>query len=690
MVKRTYKKPRTTGTDDEADQSRGPVTSLEQFKEALEDHGREPRVTRAGKGTARCPAHDDHDPSLDFQAGDDVPVVATCRSRGCTYAEILAALGFSSPQRTDYEYVDADGDLSYVVRRGPDKSFRAFHPKRGRLVFGLGDREKILYRLPDVVEAVEADRVVYVVEGERDADSVSAEGVCATTSPFGAGKWESSYSETLRGADVIVVADRDPAGYRHAAEVVSSLDGVAHSVRVVEAAEGKDATDHLEAGYGLDEFVELSSEALIVPPVELPEGYRVWCESDDDRPRPELHDDARLGLAGDIAALLEDGSEIDGAAAIAQLLPVVGAMVGRTNFFPLGADRHYPNLFVGILGPTGTGRKGMAMNGVLRVIGLADPEFFTERITGGLGSGEGLIQFVRDEDIVEGEAVPRSADDQRAVVKAAELSHVFKITRRENSILSEVMREAWDGGTLHNTVKGSPLRSTESCVSFLGHMTPHEARERIHETGIANGFANRYLWVYSERRQEVALPEPIPDKVLQDLAGDLAALVESARAEGGAWDLSREATRRWVEEWYSEVSNPPPGLRGELLARGPAIVLRMAMVYAILDDKADLGVIGERHLRAALALYRYGVSTVEHVWGDAQGDADADRLLKAVREAGSDGLSFTGQSKLFGGHREKKRLHQVRRQLEDRKLIATGQVANGSVSVAISPTGAPA
>lgn len=76
----------------------------------------------------------------------------------------------------------------------------------------------------------------------------------AACNPGGAGKWRPEYSEFLRGADVIIVADRDEPGVRHADAVQASLSGVEASLRVVQAREGKDAADHLAAGCGPEDF----------------------------------------------------------------------------------------------------------------------------------------------------------------------------------------------------------------------------------------------------------------------------------------------------------------------------------------------------------------------------------------------------------------------------------------------------
>ncbi|MBA3726608.1 MAG: AAA family ATPase [Armatimonadetes bacterium] len=95
---------------------------------------------------------------------------------------------------------------------------------------------------------------MYIAEGEKDVHAIEKAGGVATCNPFGAGKWRPEFSEHLSGADVIVIADKDKAGWDHARDVVASLSGVAKSFEVRQAAVGEDAYDHLAAGHELDEF----------------------------------------------------------------------------------------------------------------------------------------------------------------------------------------------------------------------------------------------------------------------------------------------------------------------------------------------------------------------------------------------------------------------------------------------------
>src|SRR5262245_53830364 len=72
---------------------------------------------------------------------------------------------------------------------------------------------------------------------------------------MGAGKWRAEYAEVMCGTDVVIVADRDEPGRKHAREVAASLRGVARSVEIREPAEGKDLADHLAEGLLVEELV---------------------------------------------------------------------------------------------------------------------------------------------------------------------------------------------------------------------------------------------------------------------------------------------------------------------------------------------------------------------------------------------------------------------------------------------------
>lgn len=175
-----------------------------------------------------------------------------------------------------YDYVDEQGGLLFQVLRQPGKKFVQRGAKHNNAfkfawqddgwkapdgwTYNLDGVRRVVYRLPQVIEAIRSGKPVYIVEGEKDADNLSAAGVAATCNPGGALKWHHRYNPVFRYADVVIVADRDEVGQQHAKAVRDALKGIAGSVRVVEAAKGKDASDHLAAGLGVDDFVTLEHD----------------------------------------------------------------------------------------------------------------------------------------------------------------------------------------------------------------------------------------------------------------------------------------------------------------------------------------------------------------------------------------------------------------------------------------------
>ena len=204
---------------------------------------------------------------------------------GLTLADI------SKPRETDsggscrgdqiiatYDYTDEHGTLLFQVCRTARKQFPQRRPAPADpsgWAWKLGDTRRVPYRLPKLIAAVAAGHLVYITEGEKDVHAIEAAGGVATTSPGGAGKWRDEYDAWFTGADVIVIADRDEPGRAHARTVREHLQPVARTVAVFEAAEGKDAADHLASGHSLAEFIHSGTGRQPPPPAELWNGTRI-------------------------------------------------------------------------------------------------------------------------------------------------------------------------------------------------------------------------------------------------------------------------------------------------------------------------------------------------------------------------------------------------------------------------------
>lgn len=237
---------------------------------------------RSGYWVARCPAHEDDRASLSLKAGDDQPVVFKCHA-GCQFDDIMAALKITldevgKPKEnqawgredfTTYDYTDETGKLLFQVVRSGRKDFRQRQPDgKGGWKWNLQGIRRVPYRLPKIIQAVADGELIYVVEGEKDVHSAERAGMAATCNPGGAGKWHPDYARYLAGAIVVIVADRDDPGRKHARQVAATLENVAAAVEIREAAEGKDLTDHLGAGLTPADLVS-TWESGSEPAVEL-------------------------------------------------------------------------------------------------------------------------------------------------------------------------------------------------------------------------------------------------------------------------------------------------------------------------------------------------------------------------------------------------------------------------------------
>jgi hypothetical protein len=163
---------------------------------------------------AKCPAHDDNNPSLSIRELDG-KVLVHCHS-GCAQRNVIHALkarGLWQSERSKnprivatYDYTDENGNLLYQVVRYQPTDFRQRRPDGcGGWIWKKGARQ-VLYHLREVLEAP----IVFVVEGEKDCESLRAAGFVATTNAGGAkAPWLPQFTEALRNREVILIPDND-------------------------------------------------------------------------------------------------------------------------------------------------------------------------------------------------------------------------------------------------------------------------------------------------------------------------------------------------------------------------------------------------------------------------------------------------------------------------------------------------
>jgi hypothetical protein len=400
-----------------------------------------------------------------------------------------------------------------------------------------------------------------------------------------------------------------------------------------------------------------------------------------------INDKAFYGLTGEFVRLVEPHTEADPAALLVQFLSATGNIIGANAHFRVEADTHYLKINPILVGETSKGRKGTSLGYIKSLYQLVDPDWALGRLSfGGLSSGEGLVWEVRDE-IWKKESirekgrvtkefqqvlVDQGVSDKRLLVVEQEFSSTLRVMSRDGNTLSPTIRQSWDDSNLRILTKNSPARSTRCHISIIGHITRDELRRYLDRTEMANGFANRFLWVCVRRSKSLPEGNRFEEDGFKSILGKLMGAIEFGRSIG---EIRKDdnAKRLWAEV-YPDLSAGKPGLIGAVISRSEAQVMRLACLYAVLDKSST---ITTDHLLAALALWDYCEASARYVWVDATGDPVADRILGAIRHADG-GLSRTEISDLLLRHTSSRRIDLALSSMEAVNLIkSTKEVTGG-------------
>jgi hypothetical protein len=174
---------------------------------------------------------------------------------------------------------------------------------------------------------------------------------------------------------------------------------------------------------------------------------------------------------------------------------------------------------------------------------------------------------------------------------------------------------------------------------------------RLGRTDLANGFANRFLFALVQRSKELPFGGDLTNNKILHLGKRLKTIIDKAKPIGHV-RMTDAARARWVSI-YHDLSEGKPGLLGAVIARAEAQVVRLALVYTLLDgvDQIDLP-----HLEAALAVWEYCEASAAYIFGSAIGDPVADEILRALQQAGADGMTRTAIRDIFGRNKSGDRI----------------------------------
>jgi hypothetical protein len=218
---------------------------------------------------------------------------------------------------------------------------------------------------------------------------------------------------------------------------------------------------------------------------------------------------------------------------------------------------------------------------------------------------------------------------------------------------------------MQTVTKNNSLSATGAHVSLIGHITETELGKKLDENAIFNGFGNRFLPVCAKRARLLPDGGNLTDEDFQKLAEKLKLAIEAAR-KIGRLTRSEEARALW-HEVYPKLTGNRAGSFGAITSRAEAQVLRLSMIYALLDGSLQIEL---RHLKAALECWRYCQDSALCIWGDFTQGELAEKIRVALTVAGVVGLTRSQLNNALGG-----RITADEFDPELRKMVSAGEVS---------------
>jgi hypothetical protein len=393
---------------------------------------------------------------------------------------------------------------------------------------------------------------------------------------------------------------------------------------------------------------------------------------------PELSPEALCGPIGEIVQVIEPHTEAHPAAVLIQLLAGFGSLIGSSPY-AMGDAEHPAVIFATIVGQSSKSRKGTSWQPAKAVLKEIDPAWFENRVVSGLASGEGIIHAVRDpvygfcpkekKEVMKDPGV----DDKRLFVHESEFAQGLAAMGRKDSILSPVIRSAWDDGKLSSLTKLNPSKATHAHVSIVTHITQEELQRQLHTCEFFNGFANRFLWLITKRMRILPFGGKFTAALVANQIEALKKAVLAAR-QGGEVTRSQEARSEWAKG-YEHLSRARSGRAGVVCDRAEAQVLRLSLIYALSEGSF---IIELSHHEAAMAVWQYCEESAKYIFGDEPANPHASKIIDALREAAPEGITRTEISEtIFRRNLTATQLSDALTTLHDAKL-ATRKIEHGA------------
>lgn len=128
-----------------------------------------------------------------------------------------------------YNYLNKEGEYYLrVIRTSGKTKFIIQHYENGEWKKGLGNKQKIPYNLPNLIEVKEREpKVIFITSGEKDADTINSsdsEYIATTAMTSSPKKWEYDFNKYIsKNTKVIILQDDSEYGEEFALKTKETL-----------------------------------------------------------------------------------------------------------------------------------------------------------------------------------------------------------------------------------------------------------------------------------------------------------------------------------------------------------------------------------------------------------------------------------------------------------------------------------
>jgi hypothetical protein len=548
---------------------------------------------KGGEGLAPCPFHDDRKPSLSVNR-DSGPWHCFAGCGGGTAQDFARRLGVDPPDRRKqdpmaaYDYQDRESKIVYqVVRYHPKKFLQRRPDGKGGWAWDLKGITQVPYNLPEVLKA---EGFVFIVEGEKDVETLRALGLTATTNSGGAGKWRDEFSQYLEGMNVIILPDNDAPGREHARKVHASLYGKANGVLIADLpglGEKEDVTDWLEKGHTVDELRALvakewdkaaAEEKLRPPTVTTAPNVEAQIEdeaSQEDLSIPPFPRELLVWPYDKLMGIIEPTTDCVPEALFLGMHIGLGVAVGRKVKMVVSTDI-WPIEWALMVGPSFISRKSIPINLAKKIARGIDTG---TKLMSGLGSIEKVCEVLS------------AAKAVRLLIGTTEFGGTLAVASRPGtSNLVQELCDLYD----HPEIFSLGTKASEDAEHYVCGIITGTTREGmepfLRQHHITGGLFGRFLPLLIRPGEGKSYPPPLQENQFQGVLDEIQEKLEGSKSYGKLISLDSRAKTFWDEwwrTWWKDLNSKPEAVLA-FVGRIETHIRKAALIRAALESSNSI------------------------------------------------------------------------------------------------------